>query len=1008
VVAQNSPDGGTSEFGYDRLGRLAISRNAKQKADTVTSLYSYTKYDYLGRISEVGQIKNTVLADTIKDATSRNPSLLNTWLTSRDSLRGQITQTVYDLPYGLFIGLGADRLIIKQRNLRNRVSYVLYQDSGHIPAYSAATFYTYDIHGNVDTLLQDYGISNSYPNLMNKNGDGNRWKKIAYKYDLISGKVNMVLYQPGWGDQWLHRYSYDAENRLTLVETSRDSLVWERDARYEYYRHGPLARMTIGDQLVQGVDYAYTLQGWLKGVNSTGATATHDMGGDGRNSGDVLNRYTARDAYSYSLNYFAGDYAPINTNVNPFPGSSAYLNTAYRPLYNGNISSMVSNIRKMSDPSMVGGPILLYNYKYDQLNRLTAMDTYNGWVEAGNSWTGGSAAQPSFNERIAYDGNGNILKYLRNANTYNNGNVMDSLTYKYYAGTNRLRRVTDRDTTFDALWGSNSWEYNIDLDHQTDTSNYKYDAIGNLISDSKEGITSIRWSVYGKILEINRAASAKNPVTKIVYKYDPQGNRIGKIISRADTSARFHTWYVRDAQGNILSTYTSNGSATDANLQNLVINQTEKYIYGSSRLGVYTWYEPVDGAPYDMQYFNFASSTYKRGWRQYELTNHLGNVLVTVSDKKFGVALPSSSLIDYYEPDVVAAQDYFPFGMLMPRRSFSSASAYKFGFNGKENDNEVKGLGNQQDYGMRIYDGRVGRFLSVDPLTQSFPWYTPYQFAGNKPIYALDLDGAEEMPYMDQFKFDGSLGWFDWTKAIPNAVGRTWNGLVVDTWNSGVANVRAIRKGNWTSTVKNEIKQVGQNLRAYGKAIYKYNSEKSLKERLNDAGKYFSSPQALEDGLTIGINLFLTKKFVDYSTTKGPVISNALVPTSEEIFSSSIATRGAAERYALATSEYKTYWNANEFIGSNNKAFDLISTIERRVVDVTTTVGEKLNPGQFYTKLRALENATNIPSGYGKTLQIYIKAEQYTQAQVAELTNKLNNYIKEAGLDVNFKINTIK
>jgi hypothetical protein len=58
----------------------------------------------------------------------------------------------------------------------------------------------------------------------------------------------------------------------------------------------------------------------------------------------------------------------------------------------------------------------------------------------------------------------------------------------------------------------------------------------------------------------------------------------------------------------------------------------------------------------------------------------------------------------------------------------------------------VKGEGNQQDYGMRVYDPRIGKFLSVDPLTEKYPWYTPYQFAGNKPIWATDLDGAEENP----------------------------------------------------------------------------------------------------------------------------------------------------------------------------------------------------------------------------------------------------------------------
>jgi len=83
--------------------------------------------------------------------------------------------------------------------------------------------------------------------------------------------------------------------------------------------------------------------------------------------------------------------------------------------------------------------------------------------------------------------------------------------------------------------------------------------------------------------------------------------------------------------------------------------------------------------------------------------------------------------------------------MLMPYRQYSFSNVYKYGFNGKENDNEVKGVGEQQDYGMRIYDPRVGRFLSVDPLAAKYPWYTPYQFASNSPIANVDLDGGENL-----------------------------------------------------------------------------------------------------------------------------------------------------------------------------------------------------------------------------------------------------------------------
>lgn len=83
---------------------------------------------------------------------------------------------------------------------------------------------------------------------------------------------------------------------------------------------------------------------------------------------------------------------------------------------------------------------------------------------------------------------------------------------------------------------------------------------------------------------------------------------------------------------------------------------------------------------------------------------------------------------------------------------------YSYGFNGKENDNEIVGTGEgTQDYGLRIYNPALGRFLSVDPLTKSYPWYTPYQFAGNKPINSIDLDGAEEFEKISPADVDAGL-----------------------------------------------------------------------------------------------------------------------------------------------------------------------------------------------------------------------------------------------------------
>lgn len=87
--------------------------------------------------------------------------------------------------------------------------------------------------------------------------------------------------------------------------------------------------------------------------------------------------------------------------------------------------------------------------------------------------------------------------------------------------------------------------------------------------------------------------------------------------------------------------------------------------------------------------------------------------------------------------------------------SLGCVSSYRFGFNGKENDDEVYGsTGTFQDYGFRMYDTRMARFISVDPLTKKYPYYTPYQFASNKPIMAIDVDGLED--YIKIFNTDAT------------------------------------------------------------------------------------------------------------------------------------------------------------------------------------------------------------------------------------------------------------
>jgi RHS repeat-associated protein len=700
VVSQQTPDAGLSKFRYDKLGRLVVSQNSKQAG---LHNYSYTTYDDLGRTSEVGELRSEI---PITDDISRNPENYAIWFNRVADSRSQITKNIYDQAYPFF-----ESELLSARNLRNRVSWTaLYKnaDSLYRGGHSMASFYSYDIHGNVDTLLQDYKEGNLAE-------AKNRFKRFVYRHDLLSGNVTEVAYQAGKRDAFYHRYSYDAESRITNVETSSDRIYWENDAYYQYNKYGLLIRTVLGQQQVQGVDNTYTLQGWLKGVNSTALTAIHDPGNDG-----VVRSIIPLDVFGFSLHYYGNeDYKPIDKTKNSFAAAAG----AFKPLYNGNIAAISQHLAPLRDP-------LLYNYSYDVKNRIKSMEVYKGLDIMANIWT--AIGLDDFKESINYDGNGNILRYNRNGSKTFGGRPlgMDSLIYTYRAGTNKLDFIND------LVDASN---YENDIDSQS-AGNYEYDSIGNLIRDNAAGIRNINWNLYGKISSILKADGSI-----IEYSYDVSGNRISKRVNEAVT------WYVRDAAGNVMSTYVVIDSSH--------ITLSESYLYGSNRLGINMRGLDIgitDSPGVFLPGLTEGKQTnFIRGNKFFELDNHLGNVMVTVSDKKFPL-LVNGSL--QYTVDVISANEYYPFGMQMPGRSINS-SKYRYGFNGKENDNEVKGEGNQQDYGMRIYDPRAGRFLSVDPLMRDYPWNSTYAFAENRPIDGIDLEGLEWKAIKDK---NGDYKDFKW------------------------------------------------------------------------------------------------------------------------------------------------------------------------------------------------------------------------------------------------------
>lgn len=213
---------------------------------------------------------------------------------------------------------------------------------------------------------------------------------------------------------------------------------------------------------------------------------------------------------------------------------------------------------------------------------------------------------------------------------------MDDLTYHYDETSgrlnhNQLQYVTDAVTT----------NTGNTADIKTQASGYyAYDAIGNLV---REGLTSgehqlIEWNVYGKIRQITKK-NGSTQLSLIQYTYDVSGNRIGKKV-QTGSGTPVESWYVRDASGNVMAIYEKENPAVN----NGELSQIEVPLYGSSRLGLWRPMRALEGENWELFDTDPAPGTsgireeeFVRGRTQYELSNHLGNVLVTISDNRVPV-----------------------------------------------------------------------------------------------------------------------------------------------------------------------------------------------------------------------------------------------------------------------------------------------------------------------------------------------------------------------------------
>ena len=355
----------------------------------------------------------------------------------------------------------------------------------------------------------------------------------------------------------------------------------------------------------------------------------------------------------------------------------------------------------------------------------------------------GSGALSDYAERYTYDPNGNILTLNRTGDSVHPATAQLKYNYLYAktgggtaeyvpgsAPTSGVAHLTNQLSSIGVTSSGGASNPN-ELANQS-AFNYQYNEIGQLTADSKAQISQVVWNVYGKILSMVASGDT------ISFTYDAAGNRISK---------RAHgitTWYVRDAQGNVMSVYTQGNSAVHGDS----LTQTEADVYGSSRLGL------LNLSVNCISLSAPDSGSLVRGSKLFELTNHLGNVLETISDKKIQHT-SNSSTVDYYLTDVAGANDYYSFGMQMPGR-LVSAGNYRYGFNGQEKTDEIAGAGNHTAAEFWEYDPRVGRRWNLDPKPDiNFSLYAVFS---DNPIWHSDIKGDSAAPVAANPKIEFRIG----------------------------------------------------------------------------------------------------------------------------------------------------------------------------------------------------------------------------------------------------------
>ncbi len=369
--------------------------------------------------------------------------------------------------------------------------------------------------------------------------------------------------------------------------------------------------------------------------------------------------------------------------------------------YQYNIRGWLTDI---NDVNSIGDDLFAFNIRYDNPDLGTAL--YNGNIsqtywrskntdqslknyrysyDALNRITSGIDNTGNYNlSSVTYDKNGNILSLTRNGHRNSDATsfgIMDNLEYNYYGYSNKVQNVQEVSGGH-ATYGFKNGAYN--------SIEFTYDANGNMLKDLNKGIgTSTTNGITYNHLNLPSVVDFGSG-NKIEYFYDASGVKLKKVVT--EESSVTTTEYA----GNVI--YKNN------TLQ--FVNTPEGYVEENGTGG----YRYV-----------------------YQYKDHLGNIRVSYTDYNQDGSIT--------QDEIVEEHNYYPFGLEHKgyNNMVNGVENNYFNYNGKELE-ESLGL-NWLDYGARMYDAAIGRWHVTDGKAELYFANSPYNYALNTPVNAIDPDG---------------------------------------------------------------------------------------------------------------------------------------------------------------------------------------------------------------------------------------------------------------------------